>query len=371
MLERVGTMAARSPEQILNSIAQKQGRGAAVRRKLTANKERNWMLALTLKAFAKLADNEKLTDLDQTIVNAYKKNGFTDAELKVHGKLAKGLSQQVRDEIFPQAYARLDAATKAYALKDLERDADGIVKRVLTQRNVNHIDVHGIHAGRANLRDFPSISRATLAETGSEMMVATESAAAPANGRYTIKATSFRCNDRQTDSVFGPSNEPYWIFGSLGNGTAVTTRSQEFGDVDNGETRTFASGEGCIWGQNCSAQTLPEGEVGSLVALWEHDEGNKEDVRKGVAAAFAAAAGILAATGVAAWVAAVVAGVGGVVQWLLGFLDDDHIADQTFVFTRDVVQKQIPNVGQSFIVTRRFTDGDGDYTLTLKVTHAS
>lgn len=54
-------------------------------------------------------------------------------------------------------------------------------------------------------------------------------------------------------------------------------------------------------------------------------------------------------------------------QWILGFLDVDHIADQTFIFTREVVVKQLPSVGSSFNITRRFADGDGDYTLTLRV----
>lgn len=105
-----------------------------------------------------------------------------------------------------------------------------------------------------------------------------------------------------------------------------------------------------------------------LVQLWEHDEGNPEKVRAAVAAAFAAAAGILTASGVAAWIGAVVAGVGAVVQFLLGFLDDDHIADQTFVFTRQVIEDQLHKVGQVFSVSRKFTDGDGDYSLKIDVT---
>jgi len=59
------------------------------------------------------------------------------------------------------------------------------------------------------------------------------------------------------------------------------------------------------------------------------------------------------------------------VQWLLGFLDDDHIADQTFVFSRQTIVSQLQKVGQSFDVTRQFTDGDGDYTLTITVSRAS
>jgi hypothetical protein len=55
----------------------------------------------------------------------------------------------------------------------------------------------------------------------------------------------------------------------------------------------------------------------------------------------------------------------------LKFFDDDHIADQTFVFTRQMVEDQLKKVGQSFTITRRLTDGDGDYTLTIRVSRAA
>lgn len=41
------------------------------------------------------------------------------------------------------------------------------------------------------------------------------------------------------------------------------------------------------------------------------------------------------------------------------------------VFTSSVVAKQIPNVGSSFDVVCRSTDGGGDYILILKVAHVS
>ncbi|MFG3256099.1 hypothetical protein [Streptomyces sp. NPDC048172] len=366
-------MAARSADRILDDLVQGKGRGAPQRRKLVANKDRNWLLALMLHSCAKHAEGAKLSDLESTIVAAFRKNGYTDQEIKQQGQLDAKVPKQLRDEMFPRRFAQLDVK-QSYTMKDLERDAPGIVKSVLEMPTVTHIDVPAIHAGTATLADFRLPPRALLGDHASGMTVALEqdaAAAAPASSRVTIKATSFKCIDRQTDSVFGPANEPYWIFGSLGGGTAVTTRSRIFEDVDSGESRTFSATDGCIWGQNCAAQALPDGEVGSLVSLWEHDEGNSEKIRAGVAVAFAAAAGVLAATGVAAWIAAVVAGVGAAIGWLLGFLDDDNIADQTFVFSRDVVLKQLPNVGSSFNVTRRFTDGDGDYTLNLRVARAT
>lgn len=363
-------MPARAPERIMESIVNRQGRGAKIRRKLAVNKERNWLLALTLNSFAKLEANAQLTDLEESIVVAFRKNGFSDDELKSHGRLYQQMPEQVRQEIFPGKFAAL-TPQKKFSMQDLRQEAPTIVKSVLSMKNVTDIDIKAIHAGSATLRDFPLASREVLEEHASGMLVALTPNTTPPNPRYTIKATSFRCNDRQTDSVFGPSNEPYWIFGSLGGGSAVTTRSGIFGDVDSGESRNFSSTEGCIWGQNCAAQDLPDGEIGTLIQLWEHDEGNPDKIKAGVAAAFAAAASILAATGVAAWVGAVVAGVGAVVQWLLGFLDDDHIADQTIVFTRQVVEDQAKKVGQSFPVTRRFSDGDGDYTLNIRVSRVA
>lgn len=358
-------MAARPPERILETIIKKEGKGATIHRKFAVNKERNWLLALTLNCFAKLASNNQLTDLEQSIVTAFQNNGFTDNELKKHGQLYEKMPDNIRKDFFPGKFAQL-TPRKKYTFQDLEEDAPKIVKSVLDRPNVLKVDVPAIHAGTATLRDFPDLPSNILMEHAGAMLVALEPNTTPPSSRYTIKASSFRCNDRCTDKFFAPSNEPYWIFGSLGGGTAVTTRSQVFSDVDSGESRTFSSTDGCIWGQNCTAQELPEGEIGSLIQLWENDEGNPDKIKNGVAAAFAAAAGILTATGVAAWVAAVVAGVGAVVQWLLGFLDDDHVADQTIIFTRQLVENQLNKTPQSSL-TRRFADGDCDYTLTISL----
>lgn len=347
-----------------------QGREAKVRRKLIANKERNWLLGLTLTSFAKLDANASLTDLERSIVEAFRRHEFTDEDLKQHGRLYQQLPDQTRRDILPGKFAGLTPRTN-YSVQDLRQDAPNIVKSVLSMRNVENSDVQAIHEGRAHLRDFPPVSRDVLKEHGGAMLIALAPNRTRPNPRYTMKATSFRCNDRATDSIFGPANEIYWIVGSLGLGTAITTRSRIFGDVDAGEGRTCGATEGCIWGQDCAPQDFPEGEIGSMIQLWEHDEGNVDKIQAGVAAAFAAAAGILAATGVAAWVAAVVAGVGAVLQWLLGFLNDDHIADQTMVFTRQVVEDQLRKVEQAFDIVRRFADGDGDFTLSLKTTRVA
>ena len=150
---------------------------------------------------------------------------------------------------------------------------------------------------------------------------------------------------------------------------SVTTRSRVFENIDSGDNATFGSGEGWIWGQGNRAQVLPPGDIGTMIQLWEHDSGDTDEVKSVVGAAFATAGGILTATGAAAWIAGVTTAVGAVVVWLLGALDDDHIGDQTFVFSRQTILSQAAKAGQSFDVSLQFTDGDGDYTLTVTVTN--
>ena len=365
----------RPPERILAGIVAGQGRGARQRRKLAANRERNWLLALTLRSFARVAAQQPLSDLEATIVGAFRANGYSDRELAQQGRLYEQLPADVRRDIFPARFAGLAAATP-YTTRQLQADAPAIVQAVLAMPNVVKVDADEIHAGKSYLRDVPPVGRDVLAQHGGGMLVALSSSAAPpspaaATSRYSIKATTFRCNDETGTDIFG-ADEPYWIFGALGGTNPITTRSQTFEGVDSGDTFSFPALDGCIWGQSgtCAPLTMPE-QVGVMIQLWEHDFGDPKAVQKGVAAAFAAAAAVLTAAGVTAWISAVVAGVGAVTDWLLGFLDDDHIADQVFAFSRAVIDEQLGKAGNTLQIVRRFTDGDGDYTLTLTVTRVA
>jgi hypothetical protein len=365
----------RPAERILDGIVTAQGRGAKQRRKLAANRERNWLLALTLRSFARRAAGQRLSDLETLLVDAFRANGYSDRELAEQGRLYERLPADVRREIFPARFAGL-APDAPYTTRQLQGDAPAIVQAVLAMPNVTQVDADAIHAGATHLRDVPTVGRDVLAKHGGGMLVALSSGAGTprptaATSRYSIKATTFRCNDETGADVFG-SDEPYWIFGALGGTNPITTRSQTFEGVDSGDTFTFPALDGCIWGESgtCAPLTMPE-QVGVLVQLWEHDFGDPKAVQKGVAAAFAAASAILTAAGVTAWIGAVVSGVGAVTDWLLGFLDDDHIADQVFALSRAVIDEQLGKAGNTLQVVRRFTDGDGDYTLTLTVTRVA
>ena len=98
-------MAARKPDDILDGIVKQKGKDAKFRRKLAANKGRNWLLGITLNSFAKLDEGAPLSDLDNALVGAYRKNGFSDDELKTQGRLYRKMPAQLRDEVFPGKFA--------------------------------------------------------------------------------------------------------------------------------------------------------------------------------------------------------------------------------------------------------------------------
>ena len=199
-------MPARTPERILASIVKQEGREAKVRRKLTANRDRNWLLGLTLNSFAKLTANAQLSDLEQTIIDTYRRHGFSDEQLKQHGRMYLDMPEQVRHEIFPDKFAQLTPGQR-YSKQDLRNDASTIVSNVLSMPNVTRIDVQAIHAGNANLREFALAPKAVVQTHGVAMLVATEpNTAATASTRYTIKATSFRCNDETGTDFWDRTN---------------------------------------------------------------------------------------------------------------------------------------------------------------------
>ena len=236
--------------------------------------------------------------------------------------------------------------------------------------NALDIDVVGVHQGRVHPGDLPRPEPAVSREYAGELIRAVEPDAGQdlPTDPFRIKATSFHCTDETGTDLLG-SDEPYWSSEQSATASVRRPRSQTFEDIDSGDSQSFGSGEGVIWGLNGTPQPLPEGEIGVLIQLWEHDLGDPQKVQDAVAAAFAIAAAVLKVSGAAAWVAAVVAAVGAVVKFLLSFIDDDHIGDQVFVFTRQTLLDQASKQGSSFDTTRRFSDGDGDYTCTITATH--
>jgi hypothetical protein len=138
--------------------------------------------------------------------------------------------------------------------------------------------------------------------------------------------------------------------------------------VDAGDVRAFDPDRGRIWGQDGLKQDIPAGEVAALIQLVEHDDGDVSDIQDGWNAAVVGVSGVLIASAVAAWVAAVWAAIGGIVSWIIGMMDDDPIADETFSWTRQAIDDQLDKKPGYFDITRIFTDHDAEYRLRIRLT---
>ena len=143
--------------------------------------------------------------------------------------------------------------------------------------------------------------------------------------------------------------------------------SHLFTDVDENDVFAFEPNEGCFWGMDCQPHTFPEGEIGAIVTLMEHDEGDMTDVANAWFTGVGGLTAVLGASGVAAWVAAVVAALGGFIGVLLEFMNDDHIADQNYTWDRKSINEVIDKHGGSYDVVSVLTDGDASYRLRTRV----
>jgi hypothetical protein len=356
----------RKPERVVESFIKGWGKEGKLRSKMAANKQRNWLLAVMLNGFARNAAKLPLTDVEQAFVRAFREHGFSNDQIASFGSAYRKLPPAVREEIFPGKFAKLSQRV-GYSLADVKEDAPTLVKATFAMPIARDIDVEAVHAGKVRLKDVLHPPREVHRAHGSNITRIFVPARNPPNPKYTIKAVRFKC---KVESGIGiGSDEPYWLFATAhSNGARWSDSSKVWGDVDSGDIRVFPTNQGRIWGQDGLKQDIPAGEVASVVQLVEHDEGDVSDIQNGWNAAVVGVSGILLATGVAAWVAAVWAAVGGIVSWIIGMLDDDPIADATFSWTRQVIDDQVDKKPGSFDMHHTFTDSDAEYELRIRVT---
>ena len=184
--------------------------------------------------------------------------------------------------------------------------------------------------------------------------------------RYTIKARSFRCVEELNE--LSAHDEVYWLFGAIAKGFGMTMGTHTFTNVDADELFSFEAHEGCIWGMDCQPHSFPEGEIAAAATLVEHDHGDQSEVLEGWAVVFAGAAGVLAASGAAAWAAAVVGAIGGIGAWIISMMADDHIADASWSWNQAGINEVVGKHGGAFDVKPTFTDGDATYRLAICIT---
>jgi hypothetical protein len=188
--------------------------------------------------------------------------------------------------------------------------------------------------------------------------------------RYTVKAVSFHAVDETGTDWLG-SDEPFWIFNSVGvDGTALTTKSRVFGDVDTGDTVSFGATEGCIY-VSCAGGTAPNG-IGVSVQLWEKDLGYVNQTLENMALGFRTIGGLADPYhGPVAWIGTALVKVGDVLDYINSWAADDLVGTQTYTHSAVSLASRAPLVGNSFTDTRTYTGGGGTYTMTTLVTRVA
>ena len=192
------------------------------------------------------------------------------------------------------------------------------------------------------------------------------SATCPTQPRYAVKAVSFHANDETGWDILG-SDEPYWIFNGVGvDGTQRSTASHVFGDIDTGDTASFAATEGCMY-ISCAGGIAPNG-MGFSVQLWESDQADVPQTLREISLTFHEAGGLIADNGDIFWAGSASKKIAGAVDWIISNVwADDFIGSNTYVYSPVYLASRLPLAGASFTDTRTYSDGDGNYTMTTQV----
>lgn len=172
---------------------------------------------------------------------------------------------------------------------------------------------------------------------------------------FVVRIIKFKCVDESGIDRTG-SDEPFWVFTARdSSGTVNTTRSKEFGDVDSGETRSFATDNdrNIIWPKKGAANGAP-GPIALTIQLWESDQGNLEDIAAKTQQAFDLGA---QAPIVGQWVGRVPSIVRDKISQFIG---DDLMGSKTLLYTERRLARHLPRVGSRFIERHRFGGNSGD-----------
>lgn len=193
---------------------------------------------------------------------------------------------------------------------------------------------------------------------------------------YVVKAINFHAADETGNDRFG-SDEPYWIFTSIGGeeGTANSGHSPKYEDVDSGDTEPFHNVVGCLWGPEsaCFPAVAPHG-IAFAVQLWEADGGSDAKIVLEFADEAIQAAGPLLGDSQPehkAWIDAATKLVRSAIDKAKRATDDDFVSRQVYTYQSEWLQKNLPNVGDSLLDQRAFVgpSGDGFYVLRIRISH--
>lgn len=184
--------------------------------------------------------------------------------------------------------------------------------------------------------------------------------------RYKISASHFKAID-ESGADWSGSDEAFWIFSGVSTtATAATRATNVYGSMDTGDTQYFGVVDQCVWGCGQSGAPAPFG-IGLSVQLWEHDEGNIDEIWHDTADLFQEAGAAVEDIPIADWVGDASTAIGKGLDFILNWAEDDLLGSNTYAFSAEGLAAALPNRGTNFLDTRIYEDGDAKYSLTMYV----
>jgi len=166
--------------------------------------------------------------------------------------------------------------------------------------------------------------------------------------RYVVRALKFDCSDESGIDWLG-SDEPYWVFTANVNTAVHSVVSNEFTDVDSGETRRFDPPL-TVWPTKGGSAAGP---IALSIQLWEADQGKRDETRKATEGALTLAA----ATPAGPWVTAIRP---LIADGLIDLVSDDLMGSRTLLWSAARLRSLLPQPGHSFTKKFHFGGHDGD-----------
>lgn len=172
--------------------------------------------------------------------------------------------------------------------------------------------------------------------------------------QYKVTAEAFRTIDESGPDWPG-ADEPYFIFSSEGaKNTEASRRTNVFGDVDSGESRTFTGSNRCVFPTNCGTAAAPNG-IGLSAQMWEEDNGDAAAVLAKMAEYFTKAKPIVE-RGPVPWAGEATGYMAQGCKIVSGWLEDDLLGTQTWALSKAQLDAYLPHSGDSFMMTKFFGD---------------
>ncbi len=243
-----------------------------------------------------------------------------------------------------------------------------------SRSEIIHVSVTGCYVAVRFTADSTHVVTESREDDNVHTAIALTSPACSTQPKYKVKAISFHVSDESGIDWLG-SDEPYWIFSSVGTaGTAHTTASHVFGDIDTGDTASFSPTEGCLYLNCVNGGAAPFG-LGISIQLWEQDNGEVARVLADTAPYFTEAGAITGPLPLPSWVSATLSLVGQAMDYIAGWAQDDLLGSQTFTYSPALLASRLPAVGGTFNDTRTYSgapsSGGAVYDMTVAVTRVA